>query len=745
MKSVMSQSSATYSTEPELGYSQLFAALVRQKFWFLGAFATALLGALLFTLTRDSVYESSMRLIIEPNYRQEYDPADEGGGSDRQRETDYFTQINLMRGEDLLERAADALAPTYPDLSAADISGDLEIQQVQESGVETRIVRVSYTDTQAERAQQVLEALRLIYQNYALEQQTQRLNQGLEAINAQIKEAQAGLTDSQDDLRRFRRNQSTIDPQQQAEALANSLSNITQQQYTQQEQLQAAIAQYETLRQQVNLSPDQAFRAARLSQSPRFQSLLNALQATELELAERRAVYLDTEPRVQILLEQQQRQVRLLAEEAERVLGPGAAGFNGGDLQGFGQLSELDLELVELLAAAQAEIESLTASGESLEQAEQDLRSQLAQFPDLITEYDRLQPEITTEQTVLQQLLTQRELLSAELARGGFNWQVVSSPQLGREAGPSLRRNLLLGAVLGLFLGGLVAFIRESTDTVIRTTEDLQRSRLPVLGVVPEHFASRRLLSARLSHPRGSETPPLDEGYMPLDAVLIPVRESFDLIFKRIQHRLPSGQKTLAIATVLPTTEKIALGLAISSARLGYKVVYVEANLRNPQLGELLELPNIEGLSAFLEARTSALTLSPISISGATLDILPAGTITRDPIGLLASQQFKSLIGQMEQQYDYVFVEAPAIVGTADVLEIASVCQGVVAIADFNKTAQSDLEMSMRTLSEVDTIGLIANHPGNINETYRMISHVPSANSHDPSADDITIVTSPSA
>ena len=743
MKSVMTQSSANYSTEPELGYSQLFAALVRQKFWFLGTFATAILGALLFTLTQDSAYESSMRLIIEPNYRQEYDPADEGGGSDRQRETDYFTQINLMRGEDLLARAAETLEPTYPGLSAADISEDLQIQQVQESGVETRIVSVSYTDTQPERAQQVLEALRLVYQNYALEQQTQRLNRGLESINDQIKEAQDGLTDSQDDLRSFRQDQSTIDPQQQAEALSNSLSDITQQQYTQQEQLQAAIAQYETLRRQVNLSPDQAFRAARLSQSPRFQSLLNALQATELELAERRAVYLDTEPRVEILLEQRQRQVRLLADEAERVLGPGAAGFNGGDLQGFGQLSELDLELVESLAAAQAEIESLTASGESLDQAEQDLRSQLANFPALITEYDRLQPEITTEQTVLQQLLTQRELLSAELARGGFNWQVVSSPQLGREAGPSLQRNLLLGAVLGLFLGGLVAFIRESTDTVIRTPEDLQRSRLPFLGVIPEHFASRRLLSARISQPRGSK--PLDQGYTPIDAVLIPVQESFDLIFKRIQHRLLSGQKTLAVAAVLPTAEKIALGLAISSARLGYKVAYIEANLRDPQLGELLELPNLEGLSAFLEARTSTLPLSPVNISGATVDILPAGTITRDPVGLLASQRFKSLIGQMEQQYDYVFVEAPAIVGTADILEIASACQGVVAIADFNKTAQSDLEMSMRTLSEVDTIGLIANHPGNINETYRMISHVPSANSHDPSADDITIVTSPSA
>ncbi|MGB3295523.1 MAG: capsular biosynthesis protein, partial [Phormidesmis sp.] len=349
----MSQSSANRSTEPELGYSQLFAALIRQKFWFLGGVATALLGAFLFTLTQESIYESSMRLIIEPNYRQEYDPADEDPSA-RQQETDYATQLNLMRGEDLLQRAAERIEPVYPDLSAADISNGLQIQQVQENGVETRIINISYADTQPDRAQRALEALKLVYQNYALEQQEQRLSQGLEAINSQLEEAQDGLTKSQTDLRNFRQSQSTIDPQQQAKALADNLNQVTQQQYAQQEQLQAATARYETLRQQINLSPDEAFRAARLSQSPRFQSLLNALQATELELAERRTVYLESEPGVQILLEKRQNQARLLAEEAERVLGPGAAGFSGGNFQGFGQLSTLDLDLVGALADAQA-------------------------------------------------------------------------------------------------------------------------------------------------------------------------------------------------------------------------------------------------------------------------------------------------------------------------------------------------------------------------------------------------------
>lgn len=740
----MTQSSANRLTEPELGYRQLFTALIRQKFWFLGAVPIAMLGALLFTLTQEDLYESSMRLIVEPNYREEYDPAEEQGASDRQQERDYFTQLNLMQGTDLLQRAAETLEPIYPELTAADISEDLQIRQVQENGVETRIVDVSYTDTRPERAQRVLEALQLVYQDYALERQSQRLNQGLEVINTQIEDAQKGLTDSQADLKDFRQGQNLIDPQQQAEALTNTLNQVSQQQYAQQEQLQSAIAQYETLRQQINLSPDEAFRAARLSQSPRFQSLLNALQETELELAERQTVYLDTEPGVQILIEQRQNQARLLAEEAERVLGPGAAGPSGGNFQGFGQLSELDLDLVKGLAEAQAQIERLSASGQSLAQAEQEIQTQLSQFPDLIASYDRLQPEITTEQAVLQQLLTQRELLSAELASGGFRWQLIASPQLGRETGSSLKRNLLLGAVLGLFLGGIAAFIRESIDTVIRTPEDLQRyNRLPLLGVIPPHSVSSNLFSARspLTFDRRKNAS-LEEQSALAEAALLPVRESLDLIFKGIQRRLSIGQKTLVVTSVLPSEEKVSFGLATSSARLGHKVVYIEANLRNPQLSELLALPDAGGLSGFLEKRTSIPDLTAVNVSGTTLDVLPAGGIAYDPIGLLASHRFKAIINQMEQQYDYVFVEAP-VVGTADILEIASVCHVVITIADLHKISQTDLQTSIRTLDEVNAIGVIANYPGNVNDVYRIVSHVPSANSHGSFVNDVTMTASP--
>jgi hypothetical protein len=52
---------------------------------------------------------------------------------------------------------------------------------------------------------------------------------------------------------------------------------------------------------------------------------------------------------------------------------------------------------------------------------------------------------------------------------------------------PDIRRNLLLGAAAGLFLGCLLAFVLDYLDQTVRTEEDLRGIlELKVLSVIPE-------------------------------------------------------------------------------------------------------------------------------------------------------------------------------------------------------------------------------------------------------------------
>lgn len=722
MGQVYQRGNMVQPVEQEFGYLQLLNVLLRRGWWLLGTFSLALVAALLFTLTRDPIYQSTMQMIIEPNFEEELDPAElDSRPSQRQREEDLATQLNLMRSRELLQRAVDSLADAYPELTPQEVRNSLNLSRVQEGGDETRIVGIVYTDTDPVRAERVLEALQSVYLSYALERQEQRLNQGLGAIDNQFEEARRSLSSSQSKLKEFRQNQDIIDPERQATVVTDSLNKIISEQQSLETQYQEAFARYTTLREQIALSEDSAIAAARLSQSARFQALLNALQQTELNLAERRVIYSDADLGVQGLVAQRQNQLELLRQEAERVLGSDASGITSAEsLQDFGQLSALDLKLVQDLAEVESALEGIAARRQSLAQAEQEARAELNQFPDLIDSYNRLEPEVETRQAVLEQLLRQRELLSSQLARGGFNWQVVAAPSLGVKIGPDPRKNMLLGAVVGLVLGGTVAFIREALDDVIRTPEDIQRlGTVPLLGVLSDSKspdAIRTPYSAPTYQAKGDQ---LEANYW------LSLQDSTDLIYKNVKLYQSDTTKSIAVTSTRSpeSSSTVAVGLALSAARIGQRVIIVDANLRSSTLQERFNFPNGRGLAALLDQPATKLIPVSTTLLGTSIDVLPATLEVQDSMKILSSPRFRVLVEALEKRYDLVILDSPPVLGAADVLEIAACCGDLVLVAQLNQTTDEELRDSLTALDRIDNLtGIVASdvpYPkrNNVNDT----------------------------
>ncbi|HEY9807240.1 MAG TPA: hypothetical protein V6D04_11770, partial [Candidatus Obscuribacterales bacterium] len=356
------------------------------------------------------------------------------------------------------------------------------------------------TDSDPKKTQKVLQAIQKVYQDYNREQQQQRLSKGLSFINEQVPRVQGQVKQAEDALERFRKSQNLIDPEAQSKALFDALNSVRQDQRTNQAQLKDMQARYVALQQQVKRSPQQALVASRLSQSSRYQTLLNELQKTELNLEQQRLRFKDFDPHIKSLLEQRQRQVGLLRNEVSRVLGTVPAQLNGSgdDLLKAGQLGETDLALITQLVDAQVNARALQARGQSLSQTEQQLTTELKRFPRLLAEYGRLQPNVEVGRETLQQLLKAKQELALEIARGGFDWQVVEAAQLGTQIGPSLKQNLLLGAVAGLILGSVAAFVREGIDDAVHSSDELKKQvAVPLLGLIP-------------AVPRGSSEPMLN-------------------------------------------------------------------------------------------------------------------------------------------------------------------------------------------------------------------------------------------
>jgi polysaccharide biosynthesis transport protein len=707
--------------DDEPGYGQIFAVLLRRRFWLLGILSSVVGLSFVMTSLEEPTYVSSMQLLVEPNYQGKQTVGSQNLNdqfTDTNVQIDVATQISLMRSTGLLQKAMTSLRSQYPDIdpdspsSVSAFKGSLVVSSVEvadgskDKGV-TKIFQILYTSNDPIKTQNVLKTMQRVYQDYNLEQQKLRLTKGLAFIDEQLPQIENKVERSESALEQFRSSQGLIDPEEQAKAQVEALNEIQEELRTNSAQIGELQDRYASLQSQVGLSPQQAVIAARLTQSPRYQTLLDEIQKTELELIQQRLLFNDNTAEIQVLLEKRQKQDGLLQDEVNQIVGDST------DPTAIEQLGQLDLSLINSLVEAEVNLRALEARNASLAGSEQQLQQELQRFPSLLAEFGRLQPEIELNRDTLKQLLAARQELGLAIAKGGFDWQVVEEPQKGGKTGPSLLRNLLLGAVAGLMLGGIAAFLREASDDVIYDADELRRQAgLPLLGMLPALPVETESKKFSISLPSQES----QSSALPSSQVIYwqPFREACDLLYKNIQL-LDSGgsMKSLVVTSVSPGEGKstLALGLAISAARLHQRVLLVDANLRAPYLHKLLNLPNEQGLSTLLTSH------SPIpdqigsqdADAPSNISILTAGDIPSDPVKLLSSQRMQDAIAAFKQSYDLVVIDAPSVSGKVDPILIGSHCDGLIVVGRVNQVTRTKLRRAIAMLSKLNVIGVVAN------------------------------------
>ncbi|MGH1394850.1 MAG: GumC family protein [Trichormus sp.] len=711
--------------DSEPSYGQILAVFIRRFPWFLAAFIASISLAALMTAKTKPTYRSSMQLLVEPNYQGTKDETKPGNQFiEPDVQIDTATQLNLMQSSGLIQKAVNKLKPEYPDITVTEIKNALALEQIRakDDNVATKIFQVDYTDTDPEKTQKVLAAIRQVYVEYNKDQQDIRLKKGLQVIREQLTKASEEVNAAESNLQRFRRNQNLIDPEAQAKALEEALNNVEQERRTTRSQYQEAVAKQRSLEEQLNRSPKNALVASRLSQSTRYQGLLNEIQKTELLLAQERLRFTDETPSVQKLKEQLQSQKELLQQEVGRTLGvKSASAFNSGEpLLEQGQFGEIDLNLASQLVDTQTTIVSLTARDQTLAQKETQLRLEIKRFPPLLAYYNRIKPQLQFSRERLEQLLRAEQQLRQELAKGGFNWEVVEEPQVGMKLGPNLQQNLMLGAVVGLMLGGIAAFIREASDDSVRTTAELEKQvALPLLGTTPK-LPPAKTRDSVIKLPFGKPEIPAP---WTVEVLQSPPRwESLDLIYKNIELlNSVTSLKSLMISSPVMDEGKsgFALGLAMSAARLHKRVLLIDANLRHPSLHEQLNLPNEQGLSTILASEiTLPHQIGTHSIGSTYIDILTAGPRPADPANLLSSPRMTELMNAFEENYDLVIIDAPPVLGLVDAMLTASSCRSVVLVASMGKVTRTQIAEATAMLSRLNLIGIVANGVANAGSTY---------------------------
>lgn len=150
-----------------------------------------------------------------------------------------------------------------------------------------------------------------------------------------------------------------------------------------------------------------------------------------------------------------------------------------------------------------------------------------------------------------------------------------------------------------------------------------------------------------------------------------------ELLMRYIQ---PSPQRSLAVVAS-DNAEEIALtsaNLAICFAQMGHRTLLVDTNLRNSSLNPLFGLhPHAPGLADRLAGRQ---TLAPIPVGEVpSLWLMPAGTRAPNPQELLAGNQYREYLHQVQQLFDVVLINTSPMDSNRDA-QLVSVHSGAVLV-----------------------------------------------------------------
>jgi len=263
---------------------------------------------------------------------------------------------------------------------------------------------------------------------------------------------------------------------------------------------------------------------------------------------------------------------------------------------------------------------------------------------------------------------------------------------------------LAIGAIVGMVLGGALAFLIHRFDSRLYGRTDVEGAfQLPVIGEIPK-------LPRRWRKRRGLVS--ADEPSSPAAESFRQLRSTVSAIHTQRLRRLAqspeakSGSRDeliLLVASPGPGDGKSTTiaNLAKAFVDAGQSVIVVSGDLRRPTMHEFLQADESPGLSeaiqeGFEPARVGEL-LRPTAVAG--VQLLPHGEAADNPGELLAAS--RGLILAARDLADVILIDSPPVLIGNDVSELVPVADGILVVARVGRTTA---EQAHRTRDAIDRL-----------------------------------------
>ena len=722
-----------YQAQPEevdeggLDIGKFFAAVKRRTFVVATVTIAVAAAAVTQALISMPTYQGRFQLLIKP-LTVENKLSSSPLNDDKETADPNLTVVQILQSPKLLSPIFKQVQARYPSSQAPRLSFNL-IQK-------TNIVEVGYQDPNPAKVEFVLDLLAKTYLVYSLEDRRTDVREGVEFVEGQLPKLRQQVKTLQDQLQNFRQKYDLINPATQGQQLAAQLDGVVAQRRDTQTQLAKMRAFYTSLQNQLQLQSREATAATALSEAPRYQNLLNQLQQVQTQIAVQLVHYREDSPQIQSLRVQEKNLLPLVEQERKNILGKNLLGTTAKTTT-LASPSSLRQQQTQQFFDTANQIQSLEAQYKALAKAENVLRGQVRDFPAIVRQNDDLEQQLTIAKDGLNQFLAKREALRIDMAQKQVPWQLLTPPTDPLPSAADVRLNLILGAALGLILGIGVALLVDKFNNLLYTSKDIKDTTdLPLVGEIPFKQESQQLtvaagvagliqllghklkLGRRQQQSQQQNTTPY-------------FWESLHSLHTNIRF-LSFDAPVRSLAVISASSEDgrstIAMHLAQTAAVMGQRVLLVDADLRNPKIHKILDLPNTKGLSNVIAAEVDyqeaihqvnclsmkaedETSIEPsMSVEGGFF-VLTAGQIPPNPTNLLSSQKMQNLARQFEAAFDLVIYDTSPLLGLADSSLVATNTDASILVVGLGKTHRSAVEKALEQLkiSQTPVLGVVAN------------------------------------
>lgn len=270
---------------------------------------------------------------------------------------------------------------------------------------------------------------------------------------------------------------------------------------------------------------------------------------------------------------------------------------------------------------------------------------------------------------------------------------------------PNGRTLIMAGIMKGIALPTVILLLLLFFDTRIRNRKDIEDAvSVPFLGEIPNDPSRKGL---RLKGKPDNSIVVRSQGRDIVSEAFRIIRTNMD--FMRVKSKT---MQVITFSSFGPGAGKtyVSSNLAASFAQTNKRVILIDLDIRKGTLSTHVHHKE-KGMTSYLAGNATLAEIIKKDAICENLDFIPAGPIAPNPSELLLSEQLETMIADLRQRYDYIFVDNVPVGIIADAAitnRIADLTIFVVRVGKLDRRMLPELEKIYHS-EQLNNMSLILN------------------------------------